>query len=1335
MRPPIALMLVTAALAAGRPEARGQDQGQVLTPGARPTLLRETGAGEGPAWHPQLGLLTSGDGHINRLARDGSTEVYRRDAGSNGILFDTQGRLVYCDAVGKRVNRVGPDGGLTVLADGYDGHRFNQPNDLTVDSKGRIYFTDPCYGDRSAMEMVDAEGRKVEGVYRIDPDGKVSRIITHEVDRPNGIAVTPDDRFLYVADNNNDTVGGARKLWRFALRPDGTVEPGSRTLLHDWGTTRGPDGIKLDVEGRLYVAAGLNVPNPPAEVQDLPTAGVYVFTPEGELIERIPIPRDECTNCAFGGDDLKTLYVTAGGTLWSVSVRVPGRPAWPTPIQNDPPPEALKPEEAALVTALLRDARAQGDPARGAAVFGSPKLACVSCHKVGKVGGAVGPELTAAGLCLPPEQLVESILWPRRVVKGGYEAVAVSTVDGRLIRGYRLEETGETLALRDPSTGERVELRKAEVEESREEGSMMPEGLHALMTPAEQRDLVRFLLDLGRPGGISADAVPVHPHGPATFAYENGPVRPDARPDRDHPVNRDRIYDFYAKEATAFLDRPGETLLPQFPGLDGGRDGHWGNQSEATWADARWNDADLGTLLSGVFRGAGVTVPKGVCVRLGETGEMAVCFNPETLTYDALWEGGFVKFSATRHGFLDGLILDGKPLPRPEGTPPAGPFKYHGFYRHGKRVVFAYRVGDVEMLDAPWAEGGVFRRVVGPAEGHPLAPLTRGGPRQWPQSFPSKGTTGKGAPYVVDTIEPPFDNPWKAPLFFGDHDFLPDGSAVLCTMQGDVWRVDGIDAELKNVRWRRVASGLHQGLGLVVADGRPHVLGRDQITRLHDLNGDGEADFYECVSNAYRTSAAGHDFVAGLQRDGQGRWYTASGPQGVIRISADGGRVETLASGLRNPDGLGLGPDGTLTVPNSEGDWVPASMVCEVKPGASFGYKGPKGGGPPDLPLVYLPRGLDNSSGGQVFVESDRFGPLGGHWVHLSFGQGTAFLMLRGVVDGQPQGAVVPLDVEFRSGAHRGRVNPKDGQLYVSGMAGWGSYTTADGSFQRVRYTGGPAQLPVGFQAHQNGVTLEFSSPVDPAVAGRAAGQFAQAWNYKYGPAYGSSEWSTRHPGVTGHDRLAVRSSHVLDDGKSLFLEIPDLQPVNQLHLHVRTEDGPTHDVFATVHRLGPPFTGFPGYRPVEKTVAAHPILADMVALTVKPVPNPHRGRLAGSRLVTVEAGKNLSFTPRTIRAEPGEPIRLSFSNPDVVPHNWVLIRAGALPAFGNLVNKMVAAPDAAIRHYVPGSDDLIAYTDIVLPGEQFSIEFKAPDRPGRYPFLCTFPGHWMVMNGELIVD
>lgn len=295
---------------------------------SKPEMLQAHGAGEGPAWHPQLGLLTSGEGNINVRDRAGNAKVFLKDAGSNGLMFDREGRLVICEPVRRRVSRIEADGSTTVLAATYGGKPFNQPNDLTIDRKGRLYFSDPCYGDRSKLELLDPSGRAIEGVYRIDLDGTVTRIITHEVDRPNGLVITHDDRYLFVADNNNSE-GGARKLFRFALTADGNIDSASQTLIYDWGTTRGPDGMKLDAEGRLYVAAGLNRPNPPHETADPATAGVYVFSPEGQLLDFAPIPRDETTNCGFGGHDMKTLFVTAGGTLWQIRTAVPGAPAWP----------------------------------------------------------------------------------------------------------------------------------------------------------------------------------------------------------------------------------------------------------------------------------------------------------------------------------------------------------------------------------------------------------------------------------------------------------------------------------------------------------------------------------------------------------------------------------------------------------------------------------------------------------------------------------------------------------------------------------------------------------------------------------------------------------------------------------------------------------------------------------------------------------------------------------------------------------------------------------------------------------------------------------------------
>jgi gluconolactonase len=304
---------------------------EVFASGAKLKVEAGGGAGgEGPAWHPKLGVLTSGNGHIHQFDRKGRSQVFRKGAGTNGLLFDAQGRLLACEPKQRRITRTEPDGKITVLTGRYQGKRYNEPNDLTVDSRGRIYFSDPRYGPTAGKDIRDEKGRIIEGVYRIDPDGKVTRVIGRELERPNGVLVSADDRFLYVADNNNNAVGGARKLWRFTLRKNGSVDLASRKLLFDWGTGRGPDGVKQDQKGRLYVAAGLNKPNPPAEPAKDKKGGIYVLSPAGKLLAFLPVPRDEVTNCAFGGDDLKTLYITAGGTLHSIRATTPGRVVWPS---------------------------------------------------------------------------------------------------------------------------------------------------------------------------------------------------------------------------------------------------------------------------------------------------------------------------------------------------------------------------------------------------------------------------------------------------------------------------------------------------------------------------------------------------------------------------------------------------------------------------------------------------------------------------------------------------------------------------------------------------------------------------------------------------------------------------------------------------------------------------------------------------------------------------------------------------------------------------------------------------------------------------------------------
>lgn len=291
-----------------------------------PQKLNAKHAGEGPTWLAKTSaLLYVGNNRISSYhPSTGSSDFRNPVNGANGLLIDRNGRILCTEAGNRIVTRMESNGTLSIIAKSFNGRAFNSPNDLSIDSKGRIYFTDPRYGNRDNIEQKDDSGTPIEGVYRIDTDGSVHRILDRSsVDRPNGILVSPDEKYLFVADNNNSQ-GGTRKLWRFQLNPDGSVAPKSRHLLFDWKTSRGPDGLKVDQRGRLFVAAGLNRDNLPDETSRPYPGGVYVLSASGRLLDFIPIPDDEVTNCTFGGPDLKTLFITAGGNLWSVQLKEAG---------------------------------------------------------------------------------------------------------------------------------------------------------------------------------------------------------------------------------------------------------------------------------------------------------------------------------------------------------------------------------------------------------------------------------------------------------------------------------------------------------------------------------------------------------------------------------------------------------------------------------------------------------------------------------------------------------------------------------------------------------------------------------------------------------------------------------------------------------------------------------------------------------------------------------------------------------------------------------------------------------------------------------------------------
>lgn len=256
---------------------------------------------EGPVWIPAEGKLLLSDIPANRifsLTPAGQSAVFRKPSGgSNGLTLDKLGRLVVCEQTGRQVNRTERDGSITVLAASFRDKRLNSPNDVVVKSDGAIYFTDPNYGIRP-----EEQEQEVQGVYRLSPNGHNISLVASDFARPNGLAFSPDEKKLYIDDSER------RHIRVFGVNDDGSLSGGA--VFHDMNiaTPGAPDGMKVDVEGRVYCTGA---------------GGVWVFDSGGNHLGTIVTP-EKPSNCAWGGSDCRTLYITACKSVYAIRVRTPG---------------------------------------------------------------------------------------------------------------------------------------------------------------------------------------------------------------------------------------------------------------------------------------------------------------------------------------------------------------------------------------------------------------------------------------------------------------------------------------------------------------------------------------------------------------------------------------------------------------------------------------------------------------------------------------------------------------------------------------------------------------------------------------------------------------------------------------------------------------------------------------------------------------------------------------------------------------------------------------------------------------------------------------------------
>ena len=284
------------------------------------------GTSEGPAWDGEFLLFTHiPDSKIYKFdPKTSTTQVFRENTNcANGLMFDADGKLYACEGGGRRVVRYDGDS-TTVLADSYQGSKFNVPNDLAIDPEGRVWFTDPFYEGAGGAWSEDRSNKELDhdSVYRIDlKDGKSTSVtrVTEDTTRPNGLLFSLDFKTLYVAQSGR-LEDEKRQLRAYPVNSDGSLGP--HEVIHDFGEHRGIDGMVLDVEGNIIATAGYKAGGPGPMI--------YVFSASGEVLETHPTPFDRPTNCSFGGEDLSTLYVTTiDGFLLRAFTERQGRLAYP----------------------------------------------------------------------------------------------------------------------------------------------------------------------------------------------------------------------------------------------------------------------------------------------------------------------------------------------------------------------------------------------------------------------------------------------------------------------------------------------------------------------------------------------------------------------------------------------------------------------------------------------------------------------------------------------------------------------------------------------------------------------------------------------------------------------------------------------------------------------------------------------------------------------------------------------------------------------------------------------------------------------------------------------
>lgn len=635
--------------------------------------------------------------------------------------------------------------------------------------------------------------------------------------------------------------------------------------------------------------------------------------------------------------------------------------------------------------------------------------------------------------------------------------------------------------------------------------------------------------------------------------------------------------------------------------------------------------------------------------------------------------------------------------------------------------------------------------------------------------------------------------PEEVKLEVGGMTFLPDDRLVVCTRRGEVWVIR--NPYMKNGTYPQFslfAQGLHEPLGLNYIDGALYTTQRSELTRLTDIDNDGEADEYRTIYS-WPLSGNYHEYAYGPIKDRDGnlvvtlnlawtgverslsRWHGW-----MLKITKDG-KMKPYASGLRSPAAFALNKDGDIFYAENQGGWVGSGHITEINEGDFLGH--PEGlrwadlpGSPvklrmsdiPDTdepkydvakrvsglksPSVWFPQSIlgISTSGILPYSSQGKMGPFEGQLFVGDQGQSKIMRVDLEKINGVYQGVSFPFQEGFSSGVLRLNWG-SDGSMFVGMTArGWGSTGGESFGLQRLEWNGKiPFEMKT-VKARPDGFEIEFTQPVDIKRAKDPASYELTSFTYKYGHNYGSP--------VINEGNCPIKAIEVSADGLKVRI-VADSLRLGYIH-EIKATGVRSKQNFGLLHDFGYyTLNNFPDgpklavtkENQVGKMAMAHnhpaptannkPSAKTSTSSSVKTAPPTlakHTNRQPASwtkgpdKVLTLTPIPGLKFNTKLLTVKAGSKIKLTFKNTDDMLHNVVITIPGAADDVGKMALNMGLKGEK--QHFVPNSSKVLFHTFLLQPGKNESIYFIAPSKPGSYPFVCTYPGHYIIMRGIMKV-